>query len=221
MGTSEAKALIILFFSISEGQVEVLNPFSGQLSVSLLLSSSSLFVVWLWKRSVTPFVSITSLSKQRFGRPTCRSPGAGHSSPWASQDYPQRRRQLRPGEGAINLHKLQPATLPPLSLDTQIMHLLLNSPQTESRGDKVISWFPTTEKLFLKVLLQSRPWLMVQHFLTLQMGRVAEVSWGFVAWKNVFLILGYFWFREHCPFLLLQETFTNGTLCYAIQQTKR
>lgn len=177
MGTSEAKALIILCFSISEGQVEVLNPFSGQLSVSLLLSSSSLFVVWLWKRSVTPFVSITSLSKQRFGRPTCRSPGAGHSSPWASQDYPRRRRQLRPGEGAINLHKLQPATLPPLSLDTQIMHLLLNSPQTESRGDEVISWFPTTEKLFLKVLLQSRPWLMVQHFFDTADG---QGCWGFL-----------------------------------------
>lgn len=170
----------------------------------------SLFVVWLWKRCVTPFVSTTDLSKQRFGGPTCRSPGTGHSLPWASQDYPQRRRQLRPGEGTINLHKLQPATLPPLSLDTQIMHLLLYSPQTEWR-EGVIFWFPTTKKLFPEVQLLSGPWFIAQHFLTLQMGKVA---WGFVAWKNIFLILGYFWFREHCPFILLQDTFTNGALLY-------
>lgn len=72
---------------------------------------------------MTPFVSITSFSEQRFGGPTCKNPGAGRCSPQASLEYPQRRRQLRSEEGAINLHKLQLATLPLLSLDTQIMHL--------------------------------------------------------------------------------------------------
>ncbi len=157
--------------------------------------SAFLFLVFVCRLvsepSVTPFVSITSLSKQRFGGPTCRSPGAGHCSPRASQDYPQRRRQLRSREGAINLHKLQLATLPPLSLDAQIMHLLLNSSQTDSGGDKSISWFPTTEQLLLKVPLQSRPWFMVQSFLTMLTGGVAEVCWGFVAQKNVFLTLGF------------------------------
>ncbi|KAI9524930.1 hypothetical protein NQZ68_014465 [Dissostichus eleginoides] len=120
-------------------QVEVLSPFIDQLSVSPLFLFLPFVCHLLLGRSVTPFVSITSLSEQRSGGPTCRSPGAGLCSPRASQDYPQRRRQLRPGEEAINLHKLQQATLPPLSLDTQIMHLLLNSVQTDSRGDKSIS----------------------------------------------------------------------------------
>lgn len=168
---------------------------------------------------MTPFVSITSLTKERFGGPTCKSPGAGHCSPRASQDYPQRRRQLRPGEGAINLHKLQLATLPPLSLDTQIMHLLLSSPQTDSRADESISWFPTTEQLFLKVPLQSRPWFMVQWFLTMPTGRVAKVFLGFCCSEKCIFDLGFFWFRERYPFVLLRQTFANGSQCLCISNS--
>lgn len=189
IGASKGKTAITLFCVSPKAKLK-----SWALSLTSCPSlrfffSSPLFCRLLLGRSVTPFVSITSLSEQRFGGPTCRSPGAGLCSPQASQDYPQRRRQLRPGEEAINLHKLQQATLPLLSLDTQIMHLLLNSLQTDSRGDKSISWFPLTERLLPKVPLQSGPWLIVQQFFTIMMVSFPEVCLGFVTWENVILTI--------------------------------
>lgn len=180
MGTSKDKAPITLFFLCLWRPRWSPEPF--QRAAARL--SAFLFLVFVCRlvsaRSATPFVSITSLGKQRFGGPTCRSPGAGHCSPRASQDYPQRRRQLRLGEGAINLHKLQLATLPPLSLDTQIIHLLLNSPQS-------ISWFPTTEQFPCSQGHDSR---CNHSWQCWRAGLLKFVSW-FCCSENVFLTLGF------------------------------
>lgn len=169
-------------FSLSVGQVEVLKSVASCLSRCFCLPCLCCLGVEL---SLTPFVSITSFNDQCFGGPTCRRPGAGHCSPWASLDYPQKERQLRPRERAINLHKLQPATLPRLSLDERIMHCLLNGPQTDSREDEVIACFPINDKVFLEVLFFRQhydPWSNNWHC------RLAEFL-TFLGERNLVLML--------------------------------
>lgn len=90
------------------------------------------------------------------------------SSLWASHDYPQRRRQLSAGEGAINLHKLQPGNLPhqtPLPPPTDTTTTTRptfpgltdnaapssTAPRRTSGGETLISSFLTIERLFLPI----------------------------------------------------------------------